>query len=388
VISNQPDGAIAATNEEALALIHSVLEASTEYAIVATDMDRIVVLWNEGARRLYGYESVEAVGKLNISEIYLSEDIANGRMREMFDGALRDGRWSGPVRKRRKNDEQVVVRAMITQRLDASSTTIGYLLISRDMSDELRLAAELETTNRELRAQMTQRQKAEADLSQAHQEEILRTRTLEQVSSQLKLLAEMSDLLQSCADSDEARQVTQRSLEKFFPNESGVIYLNQLIGSSLQTFVSWNNANLMSKENFEPNECWALRRGRPHVISPDNAAIRCAHFHNKQEGGSICVPMSGKGQPLGIFHLAWTENESAQDGSRDRKRLAEMVADTIALAVSNVRLREALKDQTIRDPLTRLYNRRYLDDSLNREVSRARRAETTIGIIMIDLDNF
>ena len=42
---------------------------------------------------------------------------------------------------------------MITQRLDASSTTIGYLLISRDMSDELRLAAELETTNRELRAQ-------------------------------------------------------------------------------------------------------------------------------------------------------------------------------------------------------------------------------------------
>jgi diguanylate cyclase (GGDEF)-like protein len=98
--------------------------------------------------------------------------------------------------------------------------------------------------------------------------------------------------------------------------------------------------------------------------------------------------MSGQGQPLGIFHLAWTENESAQDGSRDRKRLAEMVADTIALAVSNVRLREALKDQTIRDPLTRLYNRRYLDDSLNREVSRARRAKTTIGIIMIDLDNF
>jgi PAS domain S-box-containing protein len=260
VISNQPDGAIAATNEEALALIHSVLEASTEYAIVATDMDRIVVLWNEGARRLYGYESVEAVGKLNISEIYLSEDIANGRMREMFDGALRDGRWSGPVRKRRKNDEQVVVRAMITQRLDASSTTIGYLLISRDMSDELRLAAELETTNRELRAQMTQRQKAEADLSQAHQEEILRTRTLEQVSSQLKLLAEMSDLLQSCADSDEARQVTQRSLEKFFPNESGVIYLNQLIGSSLQNGpnVAVGSETAFRQDANEPTKTWAF----------------------------------------------------------------------------------------------------------------------------------
>ena len=66
MISNQPDGAIAATNEEALALIHSVLKASTEYAIVATEMDRIVVLWNEGACRLYGYEFVEAVGKLNI----------------------------------------------------------------------------------------------------------------------------------------------------------------------------------------------------------------------------------------------------------------------------------------------------------------------------------
>ena len=64
------------------------------------------------------------------------------------------------------------------------------------------------------------------------------------------------------------------------------------------------------------------------------------------------------------------------------------MAETIALAVSNVRLREALREQTIRDPLTRLYNRRYLEDSLNREISRARRAGSSVGIIMIDIDNF
>jgi PAS domain S-box-containing protein len=48
---------------EATALISSVLEASTEYSIIATDLAGVILLWNEGARRLYGYQAGESIGR-------------------------------------------------------------------------------------------------------------------------------------------------------------------------------------------------------------------------------------------------------------------------------------------------------------------------------------
>jgi hypothetical protein len=140
---------------------------------------------------------------------------------------------------------------------------------------------------------MLQRQRAESALLQARREEKLRTEVWEQASSQMKLLAEMSDLLQACSTSNEARQIAQRALQRFFPDDAGIVYLNNLIGTSLETFTSWNSARLMSKETLQPRECWALRRGRPHVISPSSPAIRCTHLQDGSPDRSVCIPMMG-----------------------------------------------------------------------------------------------
>lgn len=93
---------------------------------------------------------------------------------------------------------------------------------------------------------------------------------------------------------------------------------------------------------------------------------------------------------LGVLVLGWEKGASTQDSLRLEKWeiLGISMADAIGLAISKLRLRETLKDQSIPDPLTRLYNRRYLEDSLNRGISRAKRSGTTIGVIMIDVDNF
>ncbi|MGB7848090.1 MAG: sensor domain-containing diguanylate cyclase [Candidatus Acidiferrum sp.] len=106
--------------------------------------------------------------------------------------------------------------------------------------------------------------------------------------------------------------------------------------------------------------------------------------------GTICVPMMGQGQPLGLLHLVWAKSDSTEEfiSLESRKKLAIALADTLALTLANVRLREKLKEQTIRDPLTRLYNRHYLEDFLQREISRARRAGARIGVIKVDVDNF
>jgi diguanylate cyclase (GGDEF)-like protein len=79
----------------------------------------------------------------------------------------------------------------------------------------------------------------------------------------------------------------------------------------------------------------------------------------------------------------------ASAAAREHKRdMARALADQIALAISNIRLRETLHRQSIRDPLTGLFNRRYLEESLQREVARAERTARPLALLMLDVDHF
>ena len=132
--------------KEAVDFIANILESSTEYSIIGKDLDGKILLWNEGARRLYGYEPEEVVGIANSEILHASEDVASGKPRELLDAALRDGNGEGTIRRRRGNGEQFTARVVITPRLDSSRKAIGFLLISKDISDEIRLTEEVKAT--------------------------------------------------------------------------------------------------------------------------------------------------------------------------------------------------------------------------------------------------
>src|SRR5579863_8558256 len=140
------DESIVCTVQYAVDFITNILESSTEYSVIAKDLNGGILLWNEGARRLYGYEPSEVVGKANSSILHAPEDVASGKPRELLDSALRDGKWEGTIRRRRKNGEQFTARVVITPRLDSSRKVIGFLLISKDISDEIRLTEEVKAT--------------------------------------------------------------------------------------------------------------------------------------------------------------------------------------------------------------------------------------------------
>ena len=144
--SNLFDSSILATAQQAVEFVSNILESSTEYSLIGEDLDGKILLWNEGARRLYGYEPEEVVGKANSSILHAPEDVAAGKPRELLDAALRDGKWEGTIRRRRKNGQQFTARVVITPRLDSSRKAIGFLLISKDISDEIRLTEELKAT--------------------------------------------------------------------------------------------------------------------------------------------------------------------------------------------------------------------------------------------------
>src|SRR5579863_3996834 len=140
------DRAIVSTAQDAVDFIANILESSTEYSIIGKDLEGKILLWNEGARRLYGYEPEEVVGKANSRILHVPEDVKKGRHTEIAQAALRDGKWEGTLLRARKNGERFTARVVITPRRDNRGKAIGFLLISKDISDEIRLTEELRAT--------------------------------------------------------------------------------------------------------------------------------------------------------------------------------------------------------------------------------------------------
>ena len=131
--------------KEAMEFLASILESSTEYSIIGSDLDGTIVLWNEGARRTYGYLPEEVVGSANSAVLHAPEDVTAGKQIEITNAALREGRWEGMLTRVRRNGERFTARMVVTPRLDSTGRAVGFLIISKDISAQLRRGEDLKT---------------------------------------------------------------------------------------------------------------------------------------------------------------------------------------------------------------------------------------------------
>ena len=210
-------------------------------------------------------------------------------------------------------------------------------------------------------------------------------------NQEVTFLSQMSSFLQTCASSDEACTAIARFGPQLFPHEAGSIFIFHASRNYLELAATWGGASA-EEDMFQPADCWALRRGRLHVVGEQDHAIVCAHVarHGGHTEPYICAPMMAQGETLGLLYLK-TRPPAAGDSvefSESKEQLATAVAEQIALALSNLRLRETLRQQSVRDPLTGLYNRRFLEEALDRELARLERKNLPLSLIMIDVDNF
>jgi len=135
--------------DEQVAFLNSILESSTEYSIIVTDLAGTILAWNEGARRIYGYEAAEVVGKATLALLHHPDDVRSGQAKAVLGEALLTGTWEGTLRRVRKNGEEFTARVTKTLRRDPQGHPIGFTLISRDITEEERLAAQLAQQSRE-----------------------------------------------------------------------------------------------------------------------------------------------------------------------------------------------------------------------------------------------
>jgi diguanylate cyclase (GGDEF)-like protein len=198
-----------------------------------------------------------------------------------------------------------------------------------------------------------------------------------------RLLNEMGDLLQSCQTAEEGYEVIGDFGGKLFEGDDGALYVRNPSRTMLESVAVWGASADMNNV-FPPGDCWALRRGGPFVTEP-GSQLRCAHAA-PSEHELLCVPMVAQGEILGSIHIRLHEGHPAD--IETRKALAISMGEQLGLAMANFRLRETLRNQSIRDPLTNLYNRRYVQESLEREVHRARRNKRPVSVVMLDVDHF
>src|SRR5919199_316095 len=239
---------------------------------------------------------------------------------------------------------------------------------------------------------ITSRQQAEealrrsqAELQQANEKLICWVDELEQRNQEMALLGKMSDFLQTCVTVEDAYSALSRLVQPIFLGSAGGVFLLDTTQNRLEAVATWGTS-LTSAITFSLRECWALRRRRSRFVPYNHSNLRCQHIHAYPPAGEfLCVPMMVEGTVLGLLYLSSLERGRLSEA---KQKLAVTVAEHLTLAISNLKLRETLKHESIHDPLTGLFNRRYMEESLKREIYRARRQGQPVGVIMIDIDHF
>ncbi len=218
-------------------------------------------------------------------------------------------------------------------------------------------------------------------------------RQLEERGRQNTVLSEMRELLQACIAMTDLPQAICSGMERLLPDAEGALYLVSPSRVDLECVCHWGDFSDEAAGNiFAPDACWALRLGHVHLVADVRQGPVCTHVRQAPAQGYMCLPLTAKGEVLGLIHLRHRASAGAAEGGPrpmgDLKDLAVALSQILSLSVANVRLRETLSYQSIRDPLTGLYNRRYMEDALARETARAQRHRTQTGILMCDIDHF
>ncbi|HSX72229.1 MAG TPA: diguanylate cyclase, partial [Pseudomonas sp.] len=204
---------------------------------------------------------------------------------------------------------------------------------------------------------------------------------LELRNREISLLSRMAGALHSVNRFDECYSIIDRFAGQLFPCNSGSLTLYHPSRDVLEGVARWGDWP-EELDLFEPHACWAIRRGQSHQVLDPSKDLLCPHLQGTPmvDAGYVCVPLMAQGEPLGVLTLNGLQAPDLE--------LAEAFAEQISLGVSNLSLRDSLRQQSLVDALTGLHNRRFLDETLRRELLRASRKQSPVAVVLLDVDHF
>ena len=214
----------------------------------------------------------------------------------------------------------------------------------------------------------------------AKERELLESR-VEERTQDILLLQRLSSMLAACQHPSEIQKVVYDMLPRIIGDFPCAISLFNEKDNIMETILHWGG-EWQGELEFNTEHCWALRKGSYHLSKDTLSQQQCQHMHGCEES-TLCIPLLGNGRTIGVFHLVVGESFS-----QEAIQITCTLAEHIGLTLANLTLQESLRNQAMKDPLTGLYNRRYLEESLALEASRSERQQGCFTLLMVDIDNF
>lgn len=204
------------------------------------------------------------------------------------------------------------------------------------------------------------------------------------LAREVRLLGELNEWLQSSQSLDELFDMVSRFMTHILPEAEGSVYVYSNSRDVLDGCASWNGAE--HKAHIHPEGCWGLRRGRTYEFGASEIDFVCEHAEPHDGRPYFCFPILAHGETVGLLHLRALEGR--KDCFHSSKKLAQLCAEQISMAIANVRMRDQLHDQSVRDPLTGLFNRRHMTETLRKSINRSQQTGAPLSLIAVDVDHF
>ena len=312
---------------------------------------------------------------------YVDSDLARIRFHEIVHPDCRH--QAEAIRQRASAGQNTDEFETVLTTKDGESVTVSGRMDPRVESGRV-------TFIRSIFRNISESKRAEEALQRSNEVLVRSVNELEQRTREISTMSEMGDLLQSCQKLDEAYKVISEFVPQMIPSDGGALGAIASSRKLVEIVAEWGTER-HSERVFSPEDCWALRRGRMHVVKERGSALYCRHLSEATPDWYFCVPLVAQGNAVGLLHVEASSGKAGESfdlNAPTKVRLIEAVADRIALAMANLNLQELMRQQSVRDPLTGLFNRRYMEESLERELRRAARSNRALGILMLDLDFF
>lgn len=330
--------------------------------------ERVVRNCNQGAANMLGYERGEITGLATRAKF--PSDEAYRAFGEQVYPTLKAGRsWTGDVEWLRKDGSRIWCR-LHGKLVDAAKPDGDTIWVSYDITAQRMADAALQEANQDLQrslAQVAQTQREVADLS------------------------ELSGFLQACPSLPDVLDCIQEFALRLFPDSSGAVYMIEADRETLCEQAAWGRR--LPQPSFRTAECWALRRGKAYRMEQASGGLCCPHLgqpHEGHDGGVLpyaCFPLAAQANTFGLLFLQHG-TAAPQAAAELRYRLATAMSEHVGLALANMQLRDTLRQQSVRDPLTGLFNRRHMAEVIPRELARAQRQGSLLAVAIIDVDHF
>ncbi|NVO54562.1 diguanylate cyclase [Rhodobacteraceae bacterium B1Z28] len=204
------------------------------------------------------------------------------------------------------------------------------------------------------------------------------------LAREVRLLGELNEWLQSSRSLDELFDMVSRFMTHILPEAEGSVYVYSNSRDVLDGCASWNGGT--HKAHIHPEGCWGLRRGRTYEFGASEIDFVCEHAEPHDGRPYFCFPILAHGETVGLLHLRALEDR--EECFHASKKLAQLCAEQISMAIANVRMRDQLHDQSVRDPLTGLFNRRHMTETLRKSINRSQQTGAPLSLIAVDVDHF